>query len=206
MGLRGAKASAGGSGTVDVDALPPAEYLILEVPAARWRLGERTWTFPIRLPASLDALQARGLMWWERASVPRAGRASLTDTGRAAVLRDSYIPPAVPLGDLAGVAPQAWAEWTWPGWVPVAVREQVEAFWDDNYGRGPRAWLRDIQQRHAPEFGAVATLGNGMAANPPPETGRYVHAWNNIGRPVLADGSVVCTSFNPSQPDGPGHG
>jgi hypothetical protein len=90
-----------------------------------------------------------------------------------------------------------WAEWTWPDWVPAAVREQVEGFWSDDYRRGPQAWLRDMKVQHAPPFGEVVTLGNGFGVNPPPVTGRYVHAWNNIGRLVLDDGTVACTAFGP---------
>jgi hypothetical protein len=180
VGLCDAKATAGGPGTVGVDALPSAGCLILKALAARWRLGGRTRTFPIRLRAVQDALQARRMPWWERASVPLAG--------------------------LAGVAPQTSAEWTWPGWVPAGVREQVEAFRAGNCGRGPRTWLSGIRQQQAPEFGAVVTPGNGLAVNPPPVTGCYIHAWHNIGRLVLAGGSVVCPSINPSQPDGTGYG
>jgi hypothetical protein len=97
VGLRDAEATAGDPGVVDVDALPTIGLLNLKVLAARWRLGEHNWTFPIRLQAALDALHARGLLWRER-------------------------------------------------------------------------------------------------------------AWTSIGRLVLAGGSVVCTSFKPSQPDGAGHG
>ena len=32
----------------DTDSLPPTQYLVLDVLAARYRLGENAWTFPAR--------------------------------------------------------------------------------------------------------------------------------------------------------------
>ena len=40
---------------VDTDSLPPTQYLVLEVLAARARLGEACWTFPSRLKPALNA-------------------------------------------------------------------------------------------------------------------------------------------------------
>jgi hypothetical protein len=153
---------------------------------------------PQRLRPQLNALQGAGLVSYQHGGLPGQVWARLSDAGRDALLRDSYVPPAARPGDLGYAAPGTWAEWAWPDWVPPKVREQVEAFWADGYGCGPRAWLHDISDRGVPPFGAVVTLGNGFGVNPPPATGRYVHAWNNIGRLVLDDGSVVCTSFNPA--------
>ena len=42
----------------------------------------------------------------------------------------------------------------------------------------------------------IVAFGNGFGPSPPLVTGRYVHAWNNIGRLVLDDGSFAYTSFN----------
>jgi hypothetical protein len=99
----------------------------------------------------------------------------------------------------AAVGTGTWAEWTWPDWVPAGIREQVEAFWAEEYGRGPQAWLRDMAVQGAPPIGDVVTLGNGFGPSPPPVTGRYVHAWNNIGRVVLGDGTFAYTSFSPAR-------
>jgi hypothetical protein len=93
-------------------------------------------------------------------------------------------------------APRTWAEWEWPDWVPAGVREQVESFWLEKWGRGPQAWIRNAIEQGAPDFGAVVTLGDGFGPNPPLVTGHFVHAWNNIGRLVLGDGSFRYTSFS----------
>ncbi len=197
MNHRDAPSAAADRGPVHAGALPPAQYLILEVLASRWRLSEQMRTFRIRMRAALAFLQGRGMLWWEHAGIPRAARACLTDTGRAAVLLDSCMPPAERRDDLASAAPKTWAGWTWLGWVPAGVRNEAGRFWAGNYGRGPRAWLRGMQVQHAPDFGTTVTLGAGFAVNPPPAPGCHVHAWNDIGRLVIADGSAVCTSFNP---------
>jgi hypothetical protein len=96
----------------------------------------------------------------------------------------------------ASEAAVTWAEYVWPEWVPEEVRTQVESFWAESWGRGPRAWLRDYAEQGAPAFGSVVTLGDGFSLNAPKVTGRYVHAWNNIGRIVLDDGTFAYTSFN----------
>ena len=79
----------------DVDALPPTQYLVMETLAARHRLGEQFWTFPHRIAsAAIQALEGAGLVWSRAAPTPGAVQVSLTDAGRAAVLHDSYQPPA----------------------------------------------------------------------------------------------------------------
>jgi hypothetical protein len=75
------------------DSLPPTQYLVLEVLAARARLGEACWTFPTRLLPALNALQALGLIWWRHAPIPACVQAYLTDAGREAVLSPGYEPP-----------------------------------------------------------------------------------------------------------------
>ena len=78
---------------VDTDSLPPTQYLVLEVLAARARLGEACWTFPSRLKPALNALQSLGLIWWRHAPIPDHVQAYLTDAGREAVLSAAYAPP-----------------------------------------------------------------------------------------------------------------
>ena len=53
-----------------------------------------------------------------------------------------------------------------------------------------------MHQQGAPAFGSVVTLGDGFGQNPPKTTGRFVHAWNNIGRLVRDDGTFAYTSFH----------
>lgn len=76
-----------------VDALPPTQYLILEVLAARYRSGEAAWNFPTKVKAHLDALSSLGLIGWKNWTVPKVALAWLTDEGVAAVLSDTYVPP-----------------------------------------------------------------------------------------------------------------
>ncbi|MGW3825741.1 DUF5131 family protein [Streptomyces sp. NPDC005071] len=84
-------------------------------------------------------------------------------------------------------APRTWAEWAWPEWVPVEVCEAIEGFWGADQGRSPRDWMRDMHQQGAPAFGATLHMDDGFGRNPRQIVGRYVHAWNNIGRLVLPD-------------------
>lgn len=79
---------------VDVDTLPPTQYLVMEVLAARYRLGETCWTFPTRLNATIMALGEAGLVWDVGGNVPQTTRVMLTDAGKRAVLLDGYEPPA----------------------------------------------------------------------------------------------------------------
>jgi len=75
---------------VDVDALPPTQYLVMEVLAARWRLGDRAWTFPSRLTPVMRSLEAAGLVWWKSGVVQGTVLAGFTDTGREAALWVGY--------------------------------------------------------------------------------------------------------------------
>lgn len=82
------------SPTPDVDNLPPTQYLILEVLAARHRTGEQLWTFPKNLRPHLRKLEGAGLVNWKGGITADTVRAWLTDTGRASALSDTYTPPA----------------------------------------------------------------------------------------------------------------
>lgn len=78
----------------DVDALPPTQLLVLEVLAARHRLGERLWPFPSRLQPQIGALCRLGLVWEASGNVPYTVRAGLTDAGVEAMLHGPYVSPA----------------------------------------------------------------------------------------------------------------
>lgn len=78
---------------VDTDTLPPTQYLILEVLAARHRTGEVLWTFPSHLRPHMKKLAEAGMLGWKSGIVEKTVRAWLTDAGRAAVLLDGYEPP-----------------------------------------------------------------------------------------------------------------
>lgn len=81
--------------TVDVDALPPTQYLILEVLAARYRMGEHHWTFPDRCAPAARALEQAGLVWLRSGPAPHAFEARFTDAGRVACLSGEYVSPDV---------------------------------------------------------------------------------------------------------------
>lgn len=76
------------------ESLPPTQYLIMEMLAARYRLGEHMWTFPARLRPALNELQELGLIWWRSAPTPHDVQAYLTDAGREAAMSATYAVPA----------------------------------------------------------------------------------------------------------------
>jgi len=80
-----------------VSELTPTQDLILEVLAARHRLGEPHWPFERRLKPALDALTNRGLISYESDVMPGLYRARLTHQGRSEALSATYVSPdAVP--------------------------------------------------------------------------------------------------------------
>jgi hypothetical protein len=79
--------------SVDVDRLPLTQYLVLEVLAARHRLGEHGWTFPATARPAVDALTRLGLVAGKAGFLPKTLLVWLTDAGRAAVLSADYVPP-----------------------------------------------------------------------------------------------------------------
>ena len=78
---------------VDVDQLPPVSYLILEVLAARHRLGEQQWTFPSRLRPYLQRLSSQGLIGFKHGVAQASLLAWLTQLGRDSVLSPTYVSP-----------------------------------------------------------------------------------------------------------------
>lgn len=73
--------------------LPPTQYLVMEVLAARARTGESLWTFPSNLAVPLRALEERGLISVMHGIVQNTVRARLTDAGRAECLKGDYVTP-----------------------------------------------------------------------------------------------------------------
>ncbi|MFE4671050.1 DUF5131 family protein [Streptomyces sp. NPDC056723] len=134
----------------------------------------------LRIPALVDTPAAVRFLSCE----PLVGPVDLT----------AWVPPVspVPLAE----APRTWSEWTWPDWVPAGVRTQIEGFWGADQGRTPRDWMRDMHQQGAPAFGSTVRLPDGFGPEAPKITGRFVHAWNNIGRLVREDGTFAYTSFH----------
>lgn len=73
--------------------LPPTQALVLEVLAARFRLGEPAWTFGTRNLPALKALEARGLVEWKHWTLPHTCLAWLTGEGRKTTLSPAYKGP-----------------------------------------------------------------------------------------------------------------
>lgn len=69
------------------------EELAMEVLAARARLGESIWTFRARHEKTLRSLEQQGLVFVMPGIVDHTVRAGLTDSGKARVLSDNYVPP-----------------------------------------------------------------------------------------------------------------
>jgi hypothetical protein len=81
---------------VDVDGLPPMQQMMLDVLAARYRTGERLWTFPAR-PAytrTAHSLGRLGLVGAKSGVAPKTIQVWLTDAGKAAVLTPGWVNPA----------------------------------------------------------------------------------------------------------------
>jgi len=94
----------------DVDALPPTQYLVLEVLGARHRLGENLWPFRSTLAPALRGLEQLGLVWTMHGSVENTVRAGLTEAGKDAVLSSTYTPPVfrLPGADGGGEREYGW--------------------------------------------------------------------------------------------------
>jgi hypothetical protein len=78
----------------DLDDLTPTEHLVLNVLAARYRLGEGGWSFPRGqgMARILNGLANRGLVGWK--SGPAGDYFTwLTDEGKAECLVDGYMSP-----------------------------------------------------------------------------------------------------------------
>ncbi|GIE46382.1 MarR family transcriptional regulator [Actinoplanes lobatus] len=73
--------------------LPPTQYLVMEVLAARYRLGEQAWTFPSTLRPVMQALAEKQLIGWKSGTAPASILAWLTDAGRKHSLMPGYVPP-----------------------------------------------------------------------------------------------------------------
>lgn len=79
--------------------LTPTADLVMEVLAARHRLGEQCWHFDTRHTRALNELTAAGLIWWQRGFEPKTALVFLTDAGRASeYLSGTYVAPAALAG------------------------------------------------------------------------------------------------------------
>ncbi len=79
--------------TFDGDKLPPAQQLILDVLAARYRTGEPFWNFADRLGPAIAALDRAGLVEPMGYEGPGRTRVGLSDAGRDRMLGSGYTSP-----------------------------------------------------------------------------------------------------------------
>jgi hypothetical protein len=78
---------------VKTEDLPPTQFLVLEVLAARYRLGENVWTFPTSCMKPILALEAQGLVWHKSGTIERTRLVGLTKRGRSEAMYSGYRPP-----------------------------------------------------------------------------------------------------------------
>jgi hypothetical protein len=80
--------------------------------------------------------------------------------------------------------------WRWSDWVPQSLRDEIEEFWAIAQSRSPLDREESRYGYNAPPDGTrVSYVGDRGEVL----TGRYVHAFGNMGRIVGDDGSVgVC--------------
>jgi hypothetical protein len=82
--------------------LPPTQYLVMEVLAARARTGDDLWPFPTSVKWALLALADAGLITVMHGNVPGSLRARLTEAGRKHSLKPDYAPPSGGIDRLRG--------------------------------------------------------------------------------------------------------
>lgn len=70
--------------------LKPTEWLMMEVLAARRRLGEATWTFPSQFKRQAKVLQELDYVWWKHGTCQGTILVVLTDKGFAAATSPAY--------------------------------------------------------------------------------------------------------------------
>lgn len=95
-------------------------------------------------------------------------------------------------------APETWEEVEWPEWVPQEVRDQIVGFW--TWHGPPAEWaLSAVREaaRHTlpPKFGETVLVRPRAGPNGAMVCGRWIHAWNNMGRVVRPDGTYMCPSY-----------
>lgn len=96
-----------------------------------------------------------------------------------------------------------WKEYPWPEWVPPKVRAQIEEFWAPPR-RKPEDWCEAAERESGYGYGKFPLFMERARAQAHSDRtflcGGYVYAWGNMGRLVLADGSVAVVSGAPRSP------
>lgn len=71
--------------------LPPVQMLIMEVLAARFRLGENCWTFSSKLRPAMKALEGHTFIWYKEGTLSGTLLAGFLPCGLEASLSSSYV-------------------------------------------------------------------------------------------------------------------
>lgn len=75
----------------------PTEELVLEVLTARYRLGEKSWTFNSNTSKALKKLEDKNLITWKNASDGESFLVFFTPLGKALMLSSKYYNPNNPV-------------------------------------------------------------------------------------------------------------
>lgn len=83
-------------------------------------------------------------------------------------------------------------DYNFDDWVCEDVRNQIREFWGC-WGRTPKDWLANANTQYnsnEPKYGqyVVVIKRNSIIK------GRYIHAWNNMGRVISDNGDAHCVS------------
>lgn len=65
----------------NLDGFTPTEYLIMEVMAARWRLGIELWPFPTAFAKTIRKLEDDGFVWYKDGNVENTLLVAITSQG-----------------------------------------------------------------------------------------------------------------------------
>lgn len=87
----------------------------------------------------------------------------------------------------------------WPEWVPETIQKEILRSYTYHHGHFS-GWIESATRNAAPEFGSTVSLPK-LASNALCAPGRFVFAWNNIGRVVHEDGTFDYVSFESAQDD-----
>lgn len=90
-----------------------------------------------------------------------------------------------------------WSEYQWPSWVPQFVRDQVESFWSNEWGRDYIDWQKSCAAayNYQPPLGAMVHVNRRAGwRGRKVRVGRWIPTWNNMGRILLCDGSCPVVS------------
>lgn len=90
------------------------------------------------------------------------------------------------------IANRTWDNFHFPEWVPEATANIIKEFWSERCGRGPADWIESATYYKAPKFGIRVQIPDFSGDL---KIGRYLHAWNNIGRVVGDMGEVYYVSM-----------